>query len=88
MDPCEPKDEPVAEACKCDISCTSGEMIVEQGAINHQSLMVESRGNTQMAHSMVRLTGAQKFNREDPIEAASVEMVLSGGSVSGQTGPA
>ena len=47
-----------------------------EGQLANQRLMVESRGNTMSSHNIVRLSGARKFNQEDPIEAASAEMIL------------
>lgn len=64
-----------------DASDNTCEMLIEQGMAAHQSMMTESRGNSAGAHSIVRYSAARKFNREDPIEAAAAEMVLSGGPV-------
>lgn len=51
-------------------------LILEESMRAHSSLMTESRGNTISAHSIVRHSGARKFNQEDPIEAAATEMIL------------
>lgn len=59
-----------------DISAGCCEMVLEESLQAHSALMVESRGNAQSAHSIVRHSGARKFNQEDPIEAAATEMIL------------
>lgn len=38
--------------------------------------MGETRANAQRVHSLTRHASAQKFQREDPVEAAAVEMIL------------
>lgn len=55
-------------------SCTS--IVLEQDMEAHSALMLETRGNAQSASSVVRHAGAMKFAKEDPIEAAAVEMIL------------
>ncbi len=45
------------------------------------ALMHEASANAQSAHSIVRHSGARKFNQEDPIEAAAAEMILQKGTV-------
>lgn len=40
------------------------------------ALMLEAQANLSSAHSIVRHSGARKFNQEDPIEAAATEMIL------------
>ena len=37
----------------------------------------ETRANGSSAHSVMRHSGARKYNQEDPIEAAATEMILS-----------
>ncbi len=49
--------------------------IGESGAA-HTAMMLEITANGESAHSVVRHGGAQKFLREDPIEAAATEMIL------------
>lgn len=61
-----------------DVAPDSTTILLEEGLKLHQSLMAETRANEQSAHSIVRHSGARKFNQEDPIEAATVEMILSG----------
>ena len=61
-----------------DISATCLELALEESMLAHGALMTETRGNAQSAHSIIRHSGARKFNQEDPIEAASAEMILSG----------
>ena len=46
----------------------------EQGA--YDNLAIEGTANGQSAHSIVRHSAARKYNQEDPIEAASAEMIL------------
>ena len=59
-----------------DMDVDIAEQALEEGALAHTALMTESRGNAQSSHSLVRHAGARKFNQEDPIEAAAVEMIL------------
>lgn len=59
-----------------DISDDICVMIMEETAKSHNGLMQEVRGNAQSSHSIVRHSGARKFNQEDPIEAAATEMIL------------
>jgi hypothetical protein len=42
----------------------------------HDELMAEIAANAESAHSVVRHSGARKFNREDPLEAAAAEKIL------------
>jgi hypothetical protein len=59
-----------------DISCDVAEHCLEEAVLSHGALMFEIKGNAQSAHSIVRHSAARKFNQEDPIEAASAEMIL------------
>lgn len=61
-----------------DISANFLELTLESELQAHTSLMTESRGNSGSVHNVTRHASARKFNQEDPIEAASVEMILSG----------
>ena len=70
-----------------DGSDNTCEMLIEQGMAAHQAMMTESRGNSAGAHSIVRFSGARKFNREDPMEAAAAEMALSGSPNPDISGP-
>lgn len=59
-----------------DISDDVCRQILEESMSAHSALMAETRGNSQGSHSIVRFSGARKFNQEDPIEAAATEMIL------------
>ena len=59
-----------------DISNDVCVMTLEEMVKSHNSLMQEVRGNAQSSNSIVRHSGARKFNQEDPIEAAATEMIL------------
>ena len=63
-------------APNADLSNDSLELLLEQDMGAHDMMMQEHRGNAESAHSIVRHSGARKFNQEDPIEAASAEMIL------------
>lgn len=52
------------------------DLAIGESAANHTAMMAETKANAESAHSIVRHTGAQKFQREDPIEAAAAEMIL------------
>lgn len=66
-----------------DISTDELEMLQGESIRSHQALMHDSRANEQVAHSILRFTGVKKFNEVDPIEAASVEMILGKAQVKG-----
>ena len=51
-------------------------LILEESRQNHSSLMHESRANEQNTHNIARLSGVRKYDGEDPIEAASAEVIL------------
>ena len=59
-----------------DITSDCMGTILEELLQAHNALMTETRGNAQSAHSIIRHSGARKFNQEDPIEAAAAEMIL------------
>lgn len=42
----------------------------------HEEKMEAIGDNSELASSVVRLSGARKFNREDPLEAAAAEVML------------
>lgn len=62
-----------------DLSNDSLELLLEQDIKAHDLLMAEHAGNAESAHSIVRHSGARKFNQEDPIEAATSELILKKG---------
>ena len=59
-----------------DLSHDSLELLTEQQLGAFDDMMVEHVGNSEGAASIVRYSGARKYNQEDPIEAACVEMIL------------
>lgn len=59
-----------------DLSNDSLELLLDEQMSSFDALMHETIGNAQGAHSIVRYSGARKFNQEDPIEAAATEMIL------------
>ena len=59
-----------------DLSNDTLELLLDAQFEAFDNLMVESAGNVGGAHSIVRYSGARKFNQEDPIEAAATEMIL------------
>ena len=59
-----------------DIDQDCAELILEGIMKGHDELLTETIGNAETAHSIVRFSGARKFNREDPMEAASAELIL------------
>lgn len=62
-----------------DLSNDSLELLLEQDIKAHDNLMLEHGGNVESSHSIVRHSGARKFNQEDPIEAATSELILKKG---------
>lgn len=60
-----------------DLSHDSLELALESQLNAFDILAHETAANAQGAHSIVRFSGARKFNQEDPIEAAAAEMILS-----------
>ena len=59
-----------------DISTDCCQLTLEESLQTHSALMAETKGNAGSAHSIIRHSAARKFNQEDPIEAAAVEMIL------------
>jgi hypothetical protein len=59
-----------------DIDQDCAELILEGMMEGHEALLAETVANAETAHSIVRFSGARKFNREDPLEAASAEVIL------------
>ena len=59
-----------------DITNDICEQLLEDQASMFDILTSEAHGNAQSAHNVVRHAAARKFNQEDPIEAAAVEMIL------------
>lgn len=52
------------------------QLLLDEEFMAHDALTNESLANGESAGSIVRHSAARKFNREDPIEAASAEMIL------------
>ncbi len=52
------------------------ELLLDDQMAAYDVLMAESTANGSSAASIVRHSGARKFNQEDPIEAAATEMIL------------
>lgn len=59
-----------------DIDQDCAELLLEDMMGGHEAMLTETTANIETAHSVVRLSGARKFNREDPMEAASAEVIL------------
>ena len=57
-----------------DIDCA--ENILNESMQSHSDLMHDTRANIQSAHNVLRHSGVRKYNEEDPIETAAVEMIL------------
>ena len=59
-----------------DLSDDCLELLLDEQMGGYDALLHESIANGSSAHNIVRHSGARKFNQEDPIEAAAVEMIL------------
>lgn len=59
-----------------DIDQDCAELALESMVETHEGLMAGISANNEMAGNIVRLSGARKFNREDPLEAAAAETIL------------
>lgn len=59
-----------------DLSDDSLELLLTEQMSSFDALQHEAAANAQSSHSIVRHSGARKFNQEDPIEAAAAEMIL------------
>lgn len=59
-----------------DIDQDCAEIQLESAVRTHEALSAETSANSEMAGNIVRLSGARKYNREDPIEAAAAEKIL------------
>lgn len=53
------------------------QLILDETLQNHASQMHESRANEQNVHNLARLSGQRKYDKEDPIEAANTDLILS-----------
>lgn len=59
-----------------DLDDDSLELLLDEQFESHDLSIHEALSNGESAGSIVRHSAARKFNREDPIEAASAEMIL------------
>lgn len=59
-----------------DIDQDCAELILESVMAGHEADLAEITANAETAYSIVRFSGARKFNREDPMEAAAAEVIL------------
>lgn len=59
-----------------DLSDDCLELLLDEQMGAFDALMHEVTANASSANSIVRHSGARKFNQEDPIEAAAAEMIL------------
>lgn len=57
-----------------DVDCL--EVLLESMTETHEAMSAEIGANAESAHSVVRHSGARKFNREDPMEAAAATVIL------------
>lgn len=71
------------EAMSTDATTTPGdidqdccEVLLESLVQTDEALATETQANAEMAHNLVRLAAARKYNREDPIEAAAAEVIM------------
>ena len=77
--PSEPEGEEKMSQVPTDVGDIDGDCIetmLESMTETHEALMTEIGANAEVGHSIVRVSGARKFNREDPIEAAAAEVIL------------
>lgn len=59
-----------------DLSDDCLELLLDEQFSAHDMLTNECLANSESAASIVRHSAARKFNREDPLEAASAEYIL------------
>lgn len=59
-----------------DLSDDAAELLYEDSLRSHASLMHDTRGNEQSAHTVLRHTGVKKYDEVGPIEAAASEVIL------------
>lgn len=59
-----------------DLSNDRAELIYDESAQSHASLMHDTRGNEQSAHNVLRHSAVRKYDEVDPLEAAAAEMIL------------
>lgn len=59
-----------------DIAGTCLQNILHESLRSHSDLMHDSRANVQSSHNVLRHSGVRKYDKEDPIEGAAVEMIL------------
>jgi hypothetical protein len=61
-----------------DLSDDCLERLLDEQLGAADMLMIEGVANIQAAADVVKLSGARKFNQEDPLEAAASEKILNG----------
>lgn len=61
-----------------DLSDDCLERLLDEQFSVSDHLMGEGQANIQTGNTVVRLSGARKFNQEDPLEAAASEKILNG----------
>lgn len=59
-----------------DIDQDCVEVQLESLFASHESQMTDISANEEVAASIVRMSGARKFNDADPLEAAAAEKIL------------
>ncbi len=69
---------------KCDLSCDLVNVALQEASANHRNMMLESRGNAQQTHQLVRASSGVMYTKQDPVEAAAVE-IITGGQQRGTT---
>ena len=62
-----------------DISNDAMELVLTESVQSMDVLMQETLANGEGAASVIRYSGARKYNQEDPIEAAASEKILKPG---------
>lgn len=71
-----PGDTNATEETMADLMDDQTAIILGEGAQSHQSLMHDTRGNEQSAHSVLRHTVVKKFDEVGPIQAAASEVIM------------
>ena len=59
-----------------DMSDDCLEVVLDEEMQAHSASMQDQRANAASAFNILRHSSVGKFNREDPIEAAAVEVIL------------
>ena len=63
---------------QCDLHCQLMQQAYQESTNAHRDMMIETRANAQQSHQLVRATSGIKIGKQDPVEAAAIELITGG----------